>query len=82
MLKFEGLEIGTKIRAYDFEPFPGRPEYYVEGIIRGLYFEDYKFYRIEVTTDTLGDRKFVDVPMGMLFDFDDRVIVLLNEVEI
>ena len=32
-LKFEGLEIGTRIRSYHFQPMSDRPDSYIEGTI-------------------------------------------------
>jgi len=51
MLKFEGIKIGTRIRAYDFEPCPGRPDVFIEGVIIGIYDEEYKAYIVSCDYD-------------------------------
>ena len=80
-LKFAGLSKGTKIKAYDFEPIPGRPEAYVEGIIIAEVAEGipYHAYEIHVTKCTMnqrvGEKVFVPHEMSML-EFDNRVTKL------
>lgn len=85
MLKFEGIAVGTKIKAYDFEPCPGRTDRYVVGKIVDTTVRDgAKFYVIEcdndggVSNETLSSRvgHTVYVPMEMTGDFDDRITPL------
>ena len=86
MLKFEGIAISSKIKAYDFEPMPGRGECFVEGVIvdAGIVGEGYKAYTIKVTRDVfageesderVGEEVFVPMQTGF-FEFDERVTVL------
>jgi len=89
MLKFEETaEIGDLIRAYDFEPIPGREDHYVTGTViekgplyqfipgreHAVYVCD--GYTIDCTFDT-DERRVgtaVMVPFEMsLTDFDERV---------
>lgn len=53
-LKYSGLEVGTVIRAHDFEPCDGRPDSYVEGVICADYAnrEGVRFYSIDVIVDS------------------------------
>lgn len=80
MLKFEGIPVGTKIRAYDHEPMEGRTDRYVEGTITELYDYEYKGYIVAVEKDTCfksNPRKEVVVPYEVsFFDYDERVTVL------
>lgn len=92
MLKFEETaEIGQVIKAFDFEPIPGRKDHFVTGTVieKGPL---YRFspdrehavyvcdgYTIDVTFDTDGRRvgTAVMVPFEMsLTDFDTRVQVV------
>lgn len=73
-------EIGDTIRAYDFEPIPGRAPLYVEGevINKGMIKEaGFKGYEITVTKDADPDDGRVDevvyVPFKYIFDFEGRV---------
>ena len=90
MLKFEGIAIGSKIKAYDFEPMPGREESFVEGIIvdAGMVGGGYKAYTIKVTREVfsgeeveldeysrLGEEVFVPMEVSMM-EYDERVTVL------
>ena len=84
-LKFEGkFEIGTYIRAYDFEPIHNREDMYVEGQVIGIT-EDrgYKAYVITCTVDMYegnpnGDRVGVTiyVQMETIDDYDHRVFAI------
>ena len=48
MLKFEGIAVGTTIKAYDFEPMEGRTDRFVVGKIIGTRDRhSIKFYAIE-----------------------------------
>ena len=83
MLKFEGIAIGTKIKAYDFEPMSGRTDRYVIGEIRDTVTKDgAKFYVIRCEEDSAfgpeNNRCSHDiyVPMEMYMDFDERVTAI------
>lgn len=79
-LKFEGIAaVGDKIRAYDFEPLPGRPECFIEGIV--LEIGDvkpygYKAFTVALTHDSFGGRPMgtlVYVPLQVGMEYDTRV---------
>ena len=92
MLKFENTaEIGQVIKAFDFQPIPGREDHFVTGTViekgppyqfipgreHAIYVCD--GYTIDVTFDTDGRRvgTAVMVPFEMsLTDFDTRVEVV------
>lgn len=92
MLKFENTaEIGDCIRAYDFEPMPGREDRFVEGTVvdKGYHpTEGYKCFTITCEFDsTVWTREcpssnsrvghMVYVPMGCSFmEYDTRVTKL------
>ena len=83
MLKFEGIEIGTTIKAFDFEPFPGRRDRYVVGkYVRSEWDMGAKFFVIECEEDSAftGDYNRIGlevlIPMEMTFDYDERVTVV------
>lgn len=84
MLKFEGIAIGTTIKAFDFEPMEGRRDRYVVGEIRDIVTKDgAKFYVIRCQEDSAFGPKHnrcshdVYVPMEMMFsDFDERITVV------
>jgi len=94
MLKFENTaEVGDMIRAYDFEPIPGRPEFYVTGRVvakgpiyrpAGGYICD--GYTIICHTDMDDDRRHgetIYVPFEMsLTDFDNRIENITKMVEV
>jgi len=88
-LKFEGIPVGTRIRAYDFEPMEGRPERYVEGVIIESLMtpERYAAYKIFADSDSCahvnkhGDEwsrvnEAVYVPHEVTFDYDKRIEIL------
>lgn len=83
MLKFEGINVGTKIKAYDFEPMEGRRDRYVTGEILDTVVRDgAKFYVVHCHKDSafgpdhnrIG--RAVLVPMEMCFDYDERIVPL------
>lgn len=85
MLKFEGLTVGTKIRAYDFQPMTNKEEYpdrFVEGDIVEAGFvpeAGAKMYTVNVTKDSAYKtaREVVYVPMQVSFmEYDNRIEVL------
>lgn len=54
MLKFSGIEVGARIRAYDFKPMGDRPDSYVEGVIvEDMVFQGSKVYRVTVDFDSV-----------------------------
>ena len=82
MLKYEGIaKVGDRIRAYHFEPFEGRPKYYVEGVVDSIKINsaNVKCFRIKCDVDTLWPEQkpdWYDVSMGLLFDWEGRIEVL------
>ena len=82
MMKFEGIRVGTKIRAFDFPSLEDRDDMYVEGVIDHVSEEyGYKAYYVIVSKDTsrtFSHRKVVMVPMESDVDYDGR-IVIINE---
>jgi len=82
MLKFDGIPVGTKIRAYDFKPMSDRDDMFIEGIITesddNIFGKD--VYEVTVTKDTAFDtqpRDVVYVPKEVLFmEYDNRIVVL------
>jgi hypothetical protein len=83
-LKYEHLGIGTRIRAYDFEPMTGRRNRYVEGkIVDKTVTEDHwKALVIECDTDSSypeGEGRVgiqVFVPMEVAMEYNGRVAVM------
>lgn len=53
-LKYEYIEPGQRIRAYDFDPCEGRRDRYVEGLVVGHYTGEggVLFLHMEVHVDT------------------------------
>ena len=81
MLKFEGITVGTIIKAYDFEPMEGRRDRYVTGEILDTVVRDgAKFYVVHCHKDSafgpdhnrIG--RAVLVPMEMCMDYDGRIV--------
>jgi len=84
-LKFEGIPIGTKIKAYHFQPSKSRPDSYLEGTIIGAKDSPHKMYEVQVEKDIVhGQERPIDdvntvmqVPMEVAFmEFDNRIQVL------
>ena len=85
-LKFEDdVWIGDTIRAYDFEPLPGRVECYVEGIVQRTSSEyGAKCFVINCSKDSLANDPYtggrvgkeVFVPMETSLDYNARIKVL------
>jgi len=83
MLKFEeSFVIGDRIKAYDFEPIPGREECFIEGTIIDTTSEPgYLAFVVECDNDVFGgsvvhdDRigKHIFVPMETSMDYDNRI---------
>ncbi len=88
MLKFEGIKIGTKIKAFHFQPMEGRPDSYITGTIIGIRKNDTEAhsYEVKVDTDVIGgksvpvaDGKTMWVPFEVAFmEFDNRITVLVQ----
>ena len=81
MLKFEDIELGTTIKAFDFQPFPGRRDRYVVGkYVRSEWDMGSKFFVILCEEDSAftGDYNRIGlevlVPMELMFDYDERVV--------
>lgn len=79
-LKYEGIAIGTRIKAFDFPPMPDRDDQYIEGVIDHVT-EDYGYKAYYVKPDVDSTRKFttrkaVLVPMESDVDYDGRVVIL------
>lgn len=80
MLKFENTaEIGDRIKAYDFQPIPGRDEYWVTGVVsyKGMLAGGFKGYAIKVDGCSQDQYKndcgvFVPFEASML-EWDGRV---------
>ena len=87
-INLPAIEVGDLIRAYDFEPCPGRPDMYVVGIVKkiGWIRNEYIGYTIDCVYDTImAKAKGVNepevsrvgcevfVPVQTLFDHDGRV---------
>ena len=94
MLKFaETAQVGDKIRALDFEPFPGRDDHFIIGTViakgpihhpvEGFYM--FEGYTIEITgADREDDSRIGDtgyVPFETSFDYDGRVENLTEAFE-
>jgi len=84
-LKYENTaEIGDTIRAYDFEPMPGRRDRYVEGVVKakGSVSYGYDAFTIEVTEDVAfpaDDNRVglnVYAPFESDLDYDGRVVLI------
>lgn len=58
------FQVGDRIRSYDFQPMPDRPDQYVEGVIDAICTEGPTagMYRVRVETDTV----FPDNPRDVI----------------
>jgi len=80
------IQVGDCIKAFDFEPCKGRPEYYIVGIVReiGWVRDEYIAYKVECFYDS--DERIVAsgakhtrvgqtiyVPVLTSMDYDGRV---------
>jgi len=79
MLKFEGLEVGTVIKAMDHRPLDDGEELFIKGEIISICEPVFKCYEIVVSEDTCFPEshtrvgKTVLVPMQTMIDFDNRI---------
>lgn len=82
-INLPAIEVGDLIRAYDFEPCPGRPDMYVVGIVKdiGWIRNEYIGYTIDCVFDSLSKEipkasrvgATVYVPVQTSMDYDGRV---------
>lgn len=85
--RHSGFQVGQRIKAYDFEPMPGRDERYVIGTIKEAIDDpkpgeipDYACYYVIVEEDTLfpeEPRTTVFVPMEIYpGEYKDRITLV------
>ena len=83
MLRYEGIEVGTTIKAFDFPPMSDRPDMFIVGEIKETtVFCGAHVYVVDCYEDSMG--KFngrvghdVYVPMEMsMLEFDKRVTIV------
>ena len=85
-INLPAIEVGDLIRAYDFEPCPGRADMYVVGIVKeiGWIRNEFIGFTIDCVFDSYDKEssnvkltsrvgKEVNVPVQTLFDYDGRV---------
>ena len=79
-LKFENTaEVGDTIKAFDFEPIPGRGQSFIMGVVTAKGMTEYgvKGYTIDVGVDSVyqeDPRTVAVVPFQVMFlEFDNRV---------
>jgi len=72
------IQIGDTVRSWDFQPFPGRPDQYVEGMIIGTRADG--CWMIDVNKDSTGrKRDIVFTPKDLsLSDWAGRIEVLVK----
>lgn len=78
MLKYENVaNIGDTIKAFDFEPIPGRPDSFLIGkvIDKGMVNDSYLAYTVEVIDgdDDSRNGATMYVPFESSMDYDGRV---------
>lgn len=88
MSSFENqIEIGQRVRAFDFQPMKGREDCYVEGRVTGISIEHgFKAFVVRCDKDSWdsdGDNKgsrvgqAIIVPMEVDFmEYDERIVVI------
>ena len=79
--KFQGIKIGSRVRAYNFQPMKDRPDSYIEGIVESLDFmpnTKCPAYKVRVFVNTHGvPYGEIFVPLEVVFmEFDERVKVI------
>ena len=82
MLKYEGFGVGDRIKAFHFEPCPGRPDSFLVGVIIGKVERPYAAYVVAVERNEVGGKPVPVglapeslVPMQALHDFEGRVSI-------
>jgi len=80
MMKFENVaEVGDTVKAYDFKPMDGRPDYFLVGTVtaKGKTPLGFAGYTVTVTESPEHEARVgleMFVPFGMVFDeWDGRV---------
>jgi len=80
MMKFENVaEVGDTVKAYDFKPMNGRPDYFLVGTVtnKGKTPLGFAGYTVTVTESPENEERVgleMYVPFGMVFDeWDGRV---------
>lgn len=88
MSSFENkVEIGQRVRAFDFQPMEGRRDCYVEGRVTGISIEHgFKAFVVRCDVDSLYGSEGVShsrvgqailVPMEVDFmEYDNRIVVI------
>lgn len=79
MLKYQHIQPGTRIRAYDFKPREGVEDWFVEGVVEcHIEHEGALFLEMIVDKDSSGVRvgERVGAAMETLYEFDGRIQVL------
>lgn len=79
--KFEGIDVGQRVRVDDFNPKTGRTGEYIEGTIVGLYNDKFKGYVVHCDYVSQEDNEYLDndivIPMEIVdHDYDTRIQVL------
>lgn len=76
--KYGHIEIGSVIRAWEFDPaLSGQHKYFVEGVVDAFYtYKNNRYMCVEITTDTVLDRDFIMVPTEIEHEWDNRVELL------
>lgn len=80
-LRYYGFRVGDAIKAFDFEPTPGRDDRYLIGYVTavnpgGTAEHPFAHYVVQVAVDRLYDsppRETALVPMQTSLDFDGRI---------
>jgi hypothetical protein len=75
--------VGKRVRAYDFEPSPGRTDRYVEGTVTSID-ELRGLLVIKVEVDTCHDRARIVIqtppPGSMIMDWENRVTIIEQSI--
>lgn len=82
MFRIDNLKVGDLIRAYEFEPIPGRDDKYLVGAIDRI--EEYGFVIKGETiikdtaynTARMNEGVEVRIPFRTMFDYDGRITAL------
>ena len=82
------LKVGDLIKAFEFEPIPGREDKYVIGAIDRIEEHAYVINGSTIIKDTcfdtarMSERVEIRVPFKTLLDFDDRIVALTEDWQI